>query len=72
MKNRICKAFFFLEGGWGGIGDREWTIMVLLHAGQGSMLANSDLLYDEFKAKKIVVLEYEYNIMLTILFNINS
>ena len=30
-----------------------------------------DLLYDEFKAKKIVVLEYKYNIMLTILFNIN-
>ena len=31
-----------------------------------------DLLNDEFKAKKIVVLEYKYNIMLTILFNINS
>ena len=31
-----------------------------------------DLLYDEFKIKKIVVLEYKYNIMLTILFNINS
>ena len=31
-----------------------------------------DLLYDEFKANKIVVLEYKYNIMLTILFNSNS
>ena len=31
-----------------------------------------DLLYDEFKAKKIVLLEYKYNILLTVLFNINS
>ena len=44
--------------------------MVLLHAVQGSMLG--DLLNDEFKAKIIVELEHKYNIMLTILFNINS
>ena len=40
MKNIICKAVFWGggAGGGGGIGDREWTIMVLLHAVQGSML----------------------------------
>ena len=31
-----------------------------------------DLLYNEFKATKIVELEHKYNTMLTILFNINS
>ena len=37
MKNIICKAYFL--GGWGeGIGDTDWTIMVLFHAVQGSML----------------------------------
>ena len=30
------------------------------------------LLYDDFKTKKIFVLEYKYNIMLTMLFNIDS
>ena len=50
MKNIICKAYFFWGGGE-GIGDRDWTIMVLFHAVQGSMLV-SLLLSDEFKAKK--------------------
>ena len=59
-----------VRGVGGGIGDRERTIMVLLHAVQGSMLG--DLLNDEFKAKIMVELEHKYNIMLTILFNINS
>ena len=63
MKNIICKAFFLRRWGWGwgGIGDREWTIMVLLHAVQGSMLGI--FFMTEFKAKKIVVLEYKYNII---------
>ena len=39
MKNIICKAYFGGGGGWGeGIGDRDWTIMVLFHAVQESML----------------------------------
>ena len=46
------------EAFW-GIGDRDWTIMFFFF--------NASLLYDDF-----VVLEYKYNIMLTILFNINS
>ena len=58
MKNIICKAFSLRRWGWGwgGIGDREWTIMVLLHAVQGSMLGI--FFMAKFKAKKIVVLEY--------------
>ena len=37
MKNKIFKAYFFWGGGE-GIDDRDWTIMVLFHAVQGSML----------------------------------
>ena len=63
MNNIICKAFSLRRWGWGwgGIGDREWTIMVLLHAVQGSMLGI--FFMAKFKAKKIVVLEYKYNII---------
>ena len=57
MKNIICKAFFW---GGGGIGDRDWTIMVLFHVVQG--VNARDLLNEEFKAKKIVALEYKYNV----------
>ena len=54
MENIICEAFW-------GIGDRELTIMVLLHAVRGSMLGI--FFMTKFKAKKIVVLEYKYNII---------
>ena len=63
MENTISKAF------WAD-GDRDWTIMVFFPRSAG--VNASLLLYDDFKTKKIVVLEYKYNIMLTILFNINS
>ena len=63
MENIIGKDFW-------GIGDRDWTIMFFFFFFAGVNV--SLLLYDDFKTKKIVVLEYKYNIMLTILFNINS
>ena len=46
MKNIICKAFW-------GVGDRDWTIMVLFYTVHGD---------DELKAKKIVVLTILLNI----------
>ena len=64
MENIISKAF------WAD-GDRDWTIMFFFFSRSAGVNA-SLLLYDDFKTKKIVVLEYKYNIMLTILFNINS
>ena len=63
MENIISKDFW-------RIGDRDWTIMVFFSRSAGVNV--SLLLYDEFKAKKIVVLEYKNNVMLTISFNINS
>ena len=63
MENIISKDFW-------RIGDRDWTTMVFFSRSAGVNV--SLLLYDDFKTKKIVVLEYKYNIMLTILFNINS
>ena len=63
MENIISKDFW-------GIGDRDWTITAFFSCSAG--VNASLLLYDDFKTKKIVVLEYKYNIMLTILFNINS
>ena len=59
----MCKDFW-------GMGDRDWTIMAFFFRSAG--VSASLLLYDDFKTKKIVVLEYKYNIMLTILFNSNS
>ena len=60
MKNIICKAYFFLGGGGGG--DRGQRVdnngFVPCSAGVKVSL----LLSDEFKAKKIVVLEHKHNI----------
>ena len=58
MKNII---FFFGGGGRGGIGDRDWTIMVLFHVVQE--VNARDLLNDEFKAKKLS--HWNINIMVT-------
>ena len=63
MENIISKDFW-------RIGDRDWTTMVFFSRSAGVNV--SLLLYNEFKAKKIVVLEYKNNVMLTISFNINS
>ena len=64
MENVTSKAF-------GADGDRDWTIMFFFFSRSAGVNASLHL-YDDFKTKKIVVLEYKYNIMLTILFNINS
>ena len=65
----MCKDFW-------GMGDRDWTIMFVFcflcfffHAAQGSMLV---FFFMTISRQKIVVLEYKYNIMLTVLFTINS
>ena len=63
MENIISKDFW-------RIGDRDWTTMVFFSRSAGVNV--SLLLYNEFKAKKIVLLEYKNNVMLTISFNINS
>ena len=53
-------------GGWGQTPDNNGCVL-------RSAVVNASLpLYDEFKAKKIVLLKYKYNIMLAISFNINS
>ena len=65
MKNIICKAFW-------GKGDRDSVDNNGFFFSRNTGVNVSLLLCDEFKAKKIVVLEYKYNILLTILFNINS
>ena len=71
MKNIICKAYFLLGGGGGG-GDRGQRLDNNGFVPCSTGVNVSLLLFDEFKTKKIVVLEYKHNIMLTILFNINS
>ena len=63
MENVISKDF----GGMGTETGQQWFFFSR-SAGVNASL----LLYDDFKTKKIVVLEYKYNIMLTMLFNINS
>ena len=63
MENIISEAF------WAD-GDRDWTIMFFFS--RSAEVNRSLHLYDDFKTKKIVVLEYKYHIMLTILFNSNS
>ena len=70
MKNIIWKAYCFLGGE--GRGDRGQRLHNNGFVPCSTGVKVSLLLYDEFKAKKIVVLQYKYNIMLTILFNINS
>ena len=45
------------------------NVFFFSHAAQGSMLV---FFFMTISRQKIVVLEYKYNIMLTVLFNINS
>ena len=74
MKNIICKAYFvfFVFVFFGGGGDRGQRLDNNGFVPCSTGVNVSLLLSDEFKTKKIVVLEYKYNIMLSILFNINS